>query len=107
MQVVAIPLGVYCISALLLYIETILVSGALERARGMAYSPQRTIALIFLLFPLALFPVVPVVFLLTLDYDGRADIHSYASLVLLWIGGLLAALPSYFYLTRHAGKRTS
>ncbi len=105
MHVVLIPIGVYLVSAALLYLETVLVSGALERARTIAGSSQRTIALVFLLLPLVILPIVPVVFLVTLDYNGKAGAQSYASLALLWIGGVLAALPSYVYLTRHAGRQ--
>ena len=100
MVTIIVPLVVYVVSALLLFLETFLVSGALERLQGLPYTPGRRLAMFFLLIPLVLLPLVPVVFLLTLDFKGKATPQGYVYMAVIWLGGLVAALPSYWYLTR-------
>ncbi len=100
MTVVMLPLAVYVISALLLLLETSLVSAALQHLRGMPHTPGTRFALACLLAPLVLLPLVPVVFLMTLDFKGKATPDGYVYAAIIWLGGIIAALPSYWYLTR-------
>lgn len=100
MVVVMVPLAVYLVSALLLFLETSLVSAALQHMRGLPYTWGTRLALTCLLAPLILLPLVPVVFLMTLDFKGKATPEGFVYAALIWLGGIIAALPSYWYLTR-------
>jgi hypothetical protein len=104
MSTILVPVAVYIISASLLFLETSLVSGALERLQGLPFTAARRFAMFLLLVPLVLLPLVPVVFLLTLDFKGKATPQGYVYMALIWLGGLVAALPSYWYLTRKNNK---
>lgn len=100
MTAILVPLAVYIISATLLFLETALVSSALHHLKGMEMTALRRLAMVLLLLPLVLLPLVPVVFLMTLDFKGKATPEGYVYMALIWVGGIIAALPSYWYLTK-------
>ncbi|MBD3240777.1 MAG: hypothetical protein GF331_09350 [Chitinivibrionales bacterium] len=104
MVVVMVPLAIYVISALLLFLETFLVSAALQHIRGMPHGFGTRIALACLLAPLVLLPLVPVVFLMTLDFKGKATPEGFVYAAVIWLGGIISALPSYWYLTRRRAE---
>ena len=97
---VVLPLAIYVISAVLLFMETSLVSRALEHVQRVPDSSTRTVAMACLLLPLILLPLVPLVYLLTLDLKGQSTPESFIYTTAIWAGGIIAALPSYWYLTR-------
>jgi hypothetical protein len=105
MIVILVPIAVYIVSALLLFLETSLVTSALHHLQGLPNTAGRRIAMGLLLMPLVLMPLVPVVFLFTLDFKGKATPQGYVYMTLIWLGGIIAALPSYWYLTHRSRKK--
>jgi hypothetical protein len=100
-----IPLAIYAISALLLYVETWLISSAMEHLARAPHGMRRRIAITLLLVPLLMLPAVPIVLLLSLDYDCRITIRTVAFAASMWLLGLLSAIPAYLYAKRLKRRR--
>ncbi len=100
-----LPLGIYFVSACLLYLETCLIASAMAHLRHAPHGGRRNLAVLLLLVPLVLLPAVPIVLLFTLDYDCRATPRTLLYAVVLWVVGLGSAIPAYLYAKRLKRRR--
>ena len=105
MSAAVLPLAIYVVSAVLLYTETCLIASALDRLRHAPHNRRRNTAIFLLIIPLLLLPVIPVILLLTLDYDYRVTTRTLSYAVLLWLTGLCSAVPAYLYARRLSTPR--
>ena len=97
-----VPILIYVVSALLLYVETCMITSAMDSLRYVNRALYRRTALCLLLIPLLLLPAVPAIMLLTLGYNCMASVRTLGYACALWALGLAAALPAYWYAKRHA-----
>lgn len=95
-----VPITVYLVSAVLLYVQTCMITSALDHIRHRPHRLQQTICVYCLLAPILVTPIVPIVLLLNLDSAGQAQSSTLVYAGALWAAGLFAALPAYWYATR-------